>query len=95
MPPLDEKQQSVCHPVALLQDRRMHCGQTARLVVDVLQRLGIPLRVVQLKNHATSEFKANGKWILVDAGLLNCGEFLTKDKGLAGLDEVKQNPRVL
>lgn len=89
LPPIDEQAQAVYHPVALLKDRRMHCGQTARLVVDGLTTLGIPARVLQMNGHVSAEFFADGRWILAEADILSRGEFLLDREGnVAGVDEV-------
>lgn len=96
MPPIDEQAQAVYHPIALLEDRRMHCGQTARLVVDGLTTLGIPARVLQMKGHVSAEFFANGRWIFAESDILSGGEFLLSGEGEAvGIDEALINDAVL
>lgn len=89
LPPIDEWGQGVYHPIALLKDRRMHCGQTARVIVDGLTTLGIPARVLQMKGHVSAEFFADGRWILAEADILSRGEFLLDREGnVVGVDEV-------
>jgi hypothetical protein len=74
----------------------MHCGQTARLVVDGLSAIGIPARVLQMKGHVSSEFFAEGRWILAEADILNNGQFLKDELGeLVGIEEVMDDPSIL
>ncbi|MBM4075313.1 MAG: transglutaminase domain-containing protein [Planctomycetes bacterium] len=96
LPPIDEQAQAVYHPVALLKDRRMHCGQTARLVVDGLTTLGIPARVLQMNGHVSAEFFAEGRWRLAEANILSRREFLLDREGnVVGVDEALVDVAVL
>lgn len=94
--PKDEHGQTVLNPVYLLKNRKMHCGQTARLVVDGLSTLEIPARVFQMKGHVSSEFYVDGRWILAEADILSHGQFLKNRLGdFVGIDEVKLDPSIL
>jgi len=95
-PPIDEYGQAIRHPVALLQDRRMMCGSLARLVVDGLRTLSIPSRVLQMKGHVSSEFFADGRWILAEADILDGGQFLRDGNDqIVGVDAVLDDPSIL
>jgi hypothetical protein len=96
LPPIDEQLQAIYHPVYLLQDRRMHCGQNNRLVVDGLIAIGIPARLLQMHGHVGAEFFADGRWIFAETDILNRGQFLRDNKGqVVGIDEVTKDNSIL
>lgn len=95
-PPIDEQGQMITHPMILLQDRRMHCGQSARLIVDGLSAVGIHARLLQLNGHVAAEFFSGSEWILAEADILGHGQFVRDDTGsLAGLDAIQRHPEIL
>lgn len=95
-PPVDEENQMVVHPKVLLLDRRMHCGQSARLVVDGLTALGIRARLLQLNGHVAAEFFSGGGWVYAEADILGGGEFVRDESGRpVGVEEIIDAPEIL
>lgn len=95
-PPVDEENQMVFHPKVLLSDRRMHCGQSARLVVDGLIALGGRARLLQLNGHVAAEFYSGDGWVYADADILGGGEFVRDESGQpVGVNEIIDAPEIL
>lgn len=95
-PPVDEENQMVFHPKVLLSDRRMQCGQSARLVVDGLTALGIRSRLLQLNGHVAAEFFSGGGWVYSEADILGGGEFVRDQSGRpVGVEEIIDAPEIL
>lgn len=77
----------VVHPLYLLEQRWMLCGQVARLVVDGLSTRGIPARVLQLNGHVSAEYFVDETWIFAEADLFNADQHVSDEIGnLLGLD---------
>lgn len=90
--PIDEQGQAVYHPIWLLQNRGVHCGQAARVAVDGLIANGIKSRVVQINGHVLAEALIHGKYRLIDPDVLNVGEFITKKNGeLVSVQDIVNN----
>jgi hypothetical protein len=79
--PIDEYGQAIYHPIWLLKNRGVHCGQAARVAVDGLIMNGIQSRVVQINGHVLAEALINGKYRLIDPDVLNVGEFIADNSG--------------
>jgi hypothetical protein len=95
-PPEDDEGWALYHPIALLENRLLHCSQVARLVVDGFIAAQIPARVLQMRGHQSAEFFADGRWILAEADILGRGQFLRNAAGEpVGIDEVKKDPSIL
>ena len=87
---------AIYHPLWLLEHRLMDCSQTARLVVDGFIAAGIPARVLQMREHVSAEFYADGKWRLAEADVLAGGDFVVDAYGEhASLDDILAQPDLL
>jgi hypothetical protein len=95
-PPYDDEGWVLYHPIALIENRLIHCSQVARLVVDGFIAAKIPARVLQMRGHQSAEFFADGRWILAEADILSGGQFLRNAAGEpVGIDEAKKDPSIL
>jgi hypothetical protein len=84
------------NPIRILVDGVSQCGQTARLVCDGLNAVGIPSRVLQLNGHVTAEFFAMNRWIIAEADILeNHDNLYNKENKLASLEDIISDPRIL
>lgn len=94
--PLLENGQAIYSPIWLLSEKFAHCGQTNRLILDGLEAIGIEGRVVQLTNHVVAEVLIDGKYIALDADMLEDGNFFSDGYGgIPSALEIHLNPSLL
>lgn len=79
--PLLENGMAIFSPIWILTEKLAHCGQTNRLILDGLETIGIEGRVVQLKDHVIAEILIDGKYIALDADMLDYGNFFSNGSG--------------
>jgi hypothetical protein len=88
--------QQMYNPIRLLMDGISQCGQTARLVVDGLNAIGIPARVLQLKGHVSAEFFAGNRWVFAEADILGERENMRNANGnLVSIEDIQENKNLL
>lgn len=95
-PPLDTAGVLVFDPTWLLETRLGQCGQTNRLLTDILSAGGYRTRVVQLFGHVAAEVRYGGKWHFLDADALSAGTFVMNRSGeIASTMEIVNDPSLL
>lgn len=94
--PLDARGNLIVDPEWLIETRLGQCGQTNRLLVDLLAAGGYRARVVQLYGHVTAEVFYDGGWHWLDADSLSEGQFVMNERGvIASAMEIANNPDLL
>lgn len=94
--PLLENGQAIYSPIWILREKFAHCGQTNRLILDGLETIGIEGRMVQLTNHVIAEVLIDGKYIALDADMLDSGNFFSDGYGgISSALEIHLNPSLL
>lgn len=94
--PLLSNGQAIYDPIWILENKVAHCGQTNRLVIDGLETQGIEGRIVQLSNHVIAEVFVDGKFIALDADMLDYGRFFSgKNSRIPSAYEIYMNPELL
>jgi hypothetical protein len=95
-PPIIECGQLIFDPIWILKNKVAQCGQVNRLVVDGLETLGFKGRVVQLSNHVIAEVYVDGRYLALDADLLDYGSFFYNKHGrIVSAMEIFLNPKIL
>ncbi len=71
--PIDENGTAVYEPLILLDIRWPSCGQTNRVLVDLLQAGGRTAEMLQLNGHVAATVQINGDWKFLDGDALTNG----------------------
>lgn len=79
--PIDENGTAVYDPIWVLSNRLGHCGQTNRVLVDMLAAVGYQARLVQLTGHVAAEVYYEGDWHYLDADALAAGDEIRDANG--------------
>lgn len=71
------------------------CGHAARVVADLLRRVGLDARLRQLRAHVVAEVFVDGAWRLADADAFKAGVIPRdpEDGGLLRLAALERDPR--
>jgi hypothetical protein len=95
-PPIDEDGTAIYDPVWVLKNRIGHCGQTNRLLVDGLNRIGIRTRLIQLADHVAAETFFDGGWHFIDADVVDFHQVVRDNKGaIPSAREITADPDLL
>lgn len=95
-PPMHPGGAMVTDPLWIVSNGLGQCGQTNRVVVDGLQAIGVPARLVQLSEHVAAEAYYDGQWHFLDADWLNLGQFVRKPDGtIPSVVEIYADPGLL
>jgi hypothetical protein len=93
--PLHRDGTMVTDPLVLLELGEAHCGQVARLAVDLFEAAGYPGRVVQLGGHVIAEIYYEGDWHYLDADLYGGGDAVLIDGRIPSVAELARRPELL
>jgi len=86
----------VTDPLVVLALSEMHCGNVARLAVDLFEAVGIRGRLVQLASHVVAEVYYDGGWHYMDSDIFGNGETVVKADGtVPSVVELSRMPYLL
>lgn len=94
--PIDTTGQAIYDPLVLYEIGLGQCGQSNRVLVDLLYFNGIKSRLLQLNGHVAAMVFYDGAWRYIDAHTFTKGQYI---KGLDGklvkLQELFKNPELV
>ena len=83
----------VMDPLVLLTLADMHCGQVARVAVDLFASKGYPGRVAQLGGHVVAEVYYDEDWHYLDGDVFGGGESVQLEDGrIPSVSELSEDP---
>lgn len=92
-PPIDADKQAITDPLVLLELGLGGCGQTNRLLVDILNANGHTANVLQLNGHVAAAVLLKQSWRFLDADALSLGlQIRNLDNELITIEEILENP---
>lgn len=91
--PLESPGRSLKDPLIILELGEMHCGNVARLAVDLFESAGFDARLIQLGGHLVAEVEYDGQWHYLDADIFGSGETVVLEDGtIPSVDELGYEP---
>jgi hypothetical protein len=94
--PVDKDGIAIYDPVWLVNHRLGQCGQTNRLLADILSAAGYNTRIVQLNGHQVAEVSYGHGWHMLDADAIDGGKVVVNRRGsIASVAEIIEDLSLL